>query len=97
MMQIDGVITTLHQNPACVANAIRVDNLSAMRTSVKEGAVMTTITGTKLRSVIASADDYLMNLAIAEETCRYARQGQSKGTTTDRKECGHLQHDPKVR
>ena len=96
MIQIDGVITTSHKNPVCVANAIRVDNLSAMKTVSAENAVSTTITGTKLRSIIASVDDYLMNLAIAEETCRYGKQGQTR-ITTDMKECGHIQHDPKVR
>lgn len=70
-MQIDGVITTTHRNPPCVAGAIRVDNLSAMETSATGTAVVTTVTGTKLRSVIASVDDYLMNLAIADKACRY--------------------------
>jgi len=72
MMQIDGTITTAHQNPVCVASAIRIDNLAAMETSAAATTVATTITGTKLRSVIASVDDYLMNLAIADEACRYS-------------------------
>jgi hypothetical protein len=42
-----------------------------MRTVATKKGVTTTITGTQLRSVIASVDDYLMNLAIAEETCQY--------------------------
>ncbi len=71
MMRIDGVITTTHRNPSCIAGAIRVDNLSAMETSETATAVVTTVTGTKLRSVIASVDDYLMNLSIADEACRY--------------------------
>lgn len=71
MMRIDGVITTTHRNPSCIAGAIRVDNLSAMETSETATAVITTVTGTKLRSVIASVDDYLMNLSIADEACRY--------------------------
>ncbi len=71
MMQIDGIITTTHRNPSCVAGAIRVDNLSAMKTSAISAAVETTIIGTRLRSVIASVDDYLMNLSIADEACRY--------------------------
>ena len=71
MMQIDGVITTTHRNPACVADAICPDNLSSMRTGATETGVKTSITGTKLSSVIASVDDYLTNLAIAEETCSF--------------------------
>jgi hypothetical protein len=71
LMQIDGVIITVHRHPACVAQAIYPDNLSSMKTVVAENRVKTTIAGTQLRSVIASVDDYLMNLAIAEETCQY--------------------------
>jgi hypothetical protein len=40
-----------------------------MTTTAEGDKVTTVITGTQLRSVIASVDDYLMNLAIAEETC----------------------------
>jgi hypothetical protein len=85
MMQIEGEISTTHRNPSCVAGAIRVDNLSAMQTGAKGDKVVTAITGTKLRSVIASVDDYLMNLAIADEACRYgkdsvARKGQRQTT-----------------
>ncbi len=96
MMQIEGVITTSHENPSCIANAIRVDNLSAMKTVAAEGAVTTTITGTKLRSVIASVDDYLMNLAIAQEACGYGKSGRSRGTTADRQEYGQAKDDSKV-
>lgn len=88
MMQIDGVITTTHRNPSCVAKAIRVDNLSAMETSATATGVATTITGTKLRSVIASVDDYLMNLPIAEEACRY---GDGQGPAdSGRKQAGQI-------
>jgi hypothetical protein len=71
MMKIDGVITTAHRHPACVANAIRPDNLQSMKTVAVKTGVKTEISGTQLRSVIASVDDYLMNLAIAEETCSF--------------------------
>jgi len=89
MMEIAGVITTTHRNPSCVAGAIRVDNLSAMETSATATAVVTTVTGTRLRSVIASVDDYLMNLAIAHEACQYgdrqelADNGRQQDTRTD--------------
>jgi hypothetical protein len=72
MMQVEGVIMTAHRKPSCVAQAIIPDNLSSMRTVATENGVKTTITSTRLRSVIASVDDYLTNLAIAEETCQYA-------------------------
>ena len=39
---------------------------------VEDGCVKTVIRSQNLRSVIASVDDYLMNLGIAEEICSYA-------------------------
>jgi hypothetical protein len=71
MRGIEGEITTWHHNARCVAGAIRPDNLLSMRTTASGTVVRTVVTGTKLRSLIASVDDYLMNLAIAEELCRY--------------------------
>ncbi|RXE57069.1 hypothetical protein ABH15_02765 [Methanoculleus taiwanensis] len=71
MIRIEGTIVTAHEEAACVAAALRPDNLSLMRTSADGGAVRTDIAGTRLRSVIASVDDYLMNLAIAEDVCSY--------------------------
>jgi hypothetical protein len=43
-----------------------------MTTGVEDGCVKTVIRSNNLRSVIASVDDYLMNLGIAEEICSYA-------------------------
>ena len=71
MMQIDGTIITTHRHPACVAAALHPDNLSSMKTAATKNGVKTVITGTQLRSVIASVDDYLTNLGIAEETCSF--------------------------
>lgn len=68
MMQIEGTITTLHADAACVAAALSPDNLRSMETRAEGDRVITTITGTQLRSVIASVDDYLMNLGVAEDT-----------------------------
>ena len=69
MMQIEGTISTIHADADCVAKALSPDNLRSMETKTEDGRVVTTITGTQLRSVIASVDDYLMNLAVAEDTC----------------------------
>ncbi|RPI36397.1 MAG: hypothetical protein EHM53_12460 [Methanoregulaceae archaeon] len=69
MMQINGTITTVHNHAGCVAAALAPDNLSNMDTKAEGDRVITTITGTQLRSVIASVDDYLMNLAVAEDAC----------------------------
>ena len=69
MMQINGRITTVHRNAECVASSLAPDNLTSMTTIAEGDHVKTVLTGTQLRSVIASVDDYLMNLAIAEDTC----------------------------
>jgi len=69
MKQIEGTITTVHPRAYCIAAALRPDNLLSMETRAEGGRVITTINGTKMGSVIASVDDYLMNLAIAEEAC----------------------------
>jgi hypothetical protein len=83
MMQINGTITTVHGNAGCVAAALAPDNLRSMDTKAEEDRVITTITGTQLRSVIASVDDYLMNLAVAEDACsiRSVSQKQEKSIT----------------
>ena len=72
MMEITGEIITRHKNPSCVARALHPDNLTSMVTFTGEDKVITRVQGYQLRSVIASVDDYLMNLAIAEEICSYA-------------------------
>ena len=67
MMQVEGRITTLHRHAGAVASALTPDNLRSMSTTSEGDKVITVITGTQIRSVIASVDDYLMNLAIAED------------------------------
>ncbi len=76
MMQIEGTITTVHRNAGCVAAALAPDNLRSMCTRAEGDRVVTTITGTQLRSVIASVDDYLMNLAVAEDACSVRKNGK---------------------
>ncbi len=69
MMQISGRITTVHRNAPCVAAALKPDNLSSLTTTAAGDRVTTTVTGTQMRTVIASVDDYLMNLAVADDAC----------------------------
>jgi hypothetical protein len=78
MMQIGGTITTVHENAGCVAAALAPDNLRSMETKAEGDRVITTITGTQLRSVIASVDDYLMNLAVAENACSVRKNRKMK-------------------
>lgn len=68
-MEIKGEIRTRHRDAGCVAPALRPDNLRSMHTCAEGNLVVTRIQGNRLRSVIASVDDYLMNLAVAEEMC----------------------------
>ena len=70
-MRIEGVICTPHADSVCVAEALSSDNLLNMKTTAAEGIVRTEIHTGRLRSLVASVDDYLMNLAIAEEMCDY--------------------------
>ncbi len=70
-MEIEGEIRTVHRCPDIVARALAPDNLHGMETVIGDGEVITKIRGEKLRSVIASVDDYLMNLGIAEELCKF--------------------------
>ncbi|MGB7789314.1 KEOPS complex subunit Pcc1 [Methanoregula sp.] len=72
-MKIEGKITTQHRDAGYVAAALAPDNLRSMETVAMGDRVVTTITGTQLRSVIASMDDYLMNLAVAEDACSLHR------------------------
>ncbi len=67
-MMIQGLITTVHTDAPSVALSLAPDNLGCMTTTADGSKVTTVINGTQIRSVIASVDDYLMNLAIADET-----------------------------
>jgi hypothetical protein len=78
MMQITGTITTRSDHAAGIAASVQPDNLRSMTTVADGDRVVTTITGTQLRSVIASVDDYLMNLAIAEDATRVVPRQNSK-------------------
>ena len=69
MMSVQGTITTVHHDPGRVARSLSPDNLASMKTTAENGVVITRITGANLRSIIASVDDYLMNLAIVEDVC----------------------------
>jgi hypothetical protein len=77
MMQIEGTITTVHDHARCIAAALAPDNLRSMDTKAEGDRVITTITGTQLRSIIASTDDYLMNLAVAEDACSVRKNGEN--------------------
>ena len=86
MMQIKGRMITRHGNADCVASALAPDNLRSMTTTADGDQVITAIEGTQLRSVIASVDDYLMNLAIAEDACSsFSQNSADHSGNSDRK------------
>lgn len=72
MREIEGTIVTRHRHAGCVAGALSPDNLSGMHTTACGDEVRTAVRSEKLRSLIASVDDYLMNVGIAEDLCKYA-------------------------
>ncbi len=69
MISVSGTITTTHRDPGRIARSISPDNLASMRTVPGKRVVVTEISGENLRSIIASVDDYLMNIAAAEDVC----------------------------
>jgi hypothetical protein len=71
MMEIEGLIRTAHEAPLSVAMSLCPDNLTGMETAAIGDVVETRIRSCQLRSVIASVDDYLMNLMISEDLCTY--------------------------
>ena len=71
MMRIHAEIRTVHRMPGVAAGAVSPDNLKGMETTADGGVVRTVMAGTQLRSAIASVDDYLMNLAVAEDLCTH--------------------------
>lgn len=83
-MNIQGIIRTTHHHAHCIADSVSADNLSEMKTHAEGNNVITKITSIKVRSVIASMDDYLMNLTVAEEVCEKSSQtsNQESGDKT---------------
>lgn len=72
MIHTYGTILTFHADAACCAAAVTPDNHGLiMTTPLSDKALKSTVSGNNLRSIIATMDDYLMNLGVAEETCLY--------------------------
>jgi hypothetical protein len=88
MIRIEGIIETPHGHPECVAAALEPDNLTLIRTTAIEGGVRAEIAGTRLRSITATVDDYLMNLAIAEDVCTAASKRRESGSGSSGVESG---------
>ncbi|MEN6396886.1 MAG: KEOPS complex subunit Pcc1 [Methanoregula sp.] len=83
MMEIHALITTVHADARSVASSLAPDNLTGMTTTADANRVTTVIHGTQIRSIIASVDDYLMNLAIADETTTLPQLRQEPNETRE--------------
>jgi hypothetical protein len=81
MMQVSALISTVHTDAGSVASSLAPDNLIDMTTTADGGRVTTVIHGSQIRSVIASVDDYLMNLAIADETTTLPQKNRKRTET----------------
>lgn len=68
-MQVTGKITSAHLHAHYVAAALSPDSNGFMTVEVVEDCVVARVEGESLRSVIATVDDYLMNLSVSERLC----------------------------
>ena len=68
-MRITGVIVSSHPHAAYVASALSPDSDGFMTVEILYGSVVAKVDGESLRSVIATVDDYLMNLSVSERLC----------------------------
>ncbi|MCP1715575.1 hypothetical protein J2T58_001440 [Methanocalculus alkaliphilus] len=66
MMIGSGRIRSRHSDPGTVAGSLSPDNLLGMEMRVDGEHVGMVIRNKPIRSLIASVDDYLMNLSIAD-------------------------------
>lgn len=64
-----GRIRSSHASPDCVAGSLSPDNLQGMEMHVSPGCVELVICDLPMRSAIATVDDYMMNLSIADSLC----------------------------
>ena len=78
-----GRIRSRHPHPDSVAGSLSPDNLLGMETTVDGEYVETMIVDKPIRSLIASVDDYLMNLSIAEALCDDVMNTMTAGNGKD--------------
>ncbi len=67
-------LSTTVADPETVAAAIAPDNTDDVETTVTDGRVVTTIHRDRTASLEATVDDYVLNLAVAIDVARIARQ-----------------------
>ncbi|HJJ36873.1 MAG TPA: KEOPS complex subunit Pcc1 [Methanocorpusculum sp.] len=64
-MKITGVITSKTDAADKIAEALSPDNAGYMQCSAEGNTVKAEVEGTSPRTVLATVDDYLMNLSVA--------------------------------
>jgi len=64
-----GRIRSYHASPGCVAESLSPDNMDPMEMHISHEYVEMVICDMPMRSAIATVDDYLMNLSIADSLC----------------------------
>ena len=65
-MKISGEIRSKNLRADDIEKSLSPDNGGFIETSFEDGCIVARINGESLRSVIATVDDYLMNLSVAE-------------------------------
>ncbi len=82
MSDARATITSTVADPETIAAAIAPDNTDDVETTVADGQVVTTIRRDRTASLEATVDDYVVNLAVAADVARIARQ-QSDRTASE--------------
>ncbi|MBR1368529.1 hypothetical protein RJ53_03020 [Methanocalculus chunghsingensis] len=83
MIRGSGRIRSHHSDPDTVAGSLSPDNLLGMETMVDGEYVETMIVEKPIRSLLASVDDYLMNLSIADALSDEKMNRLTAGNGTD--------------
>jgi hypothetical protein len=65
-MKISGEIRSKNLRADDIEKSLSPDNGGFIETSFEDGYIVARVNGELLRSVIATVDDYLMNLSVAE-------------------------------
>lgn len=67
-------IRTSYDDPAVIARSVAPDNTAEVDTRIEDGRIVTTITRGTTGSLQMTADDYVVNLAVAADVVRIANQ-----------------------
>ena len=65
-MKISGEIRSKNLRADDIEKSLSPDNGGFIETSFEDGCIVARVNGESFRSVIATVDDYLMNLSVAE-------------------------------